>query len=79
MFKHISPLLQVSDLKVSVAFYGEKLGFETGSMEGRFSIVRRDDCSIFLAQKTKDADVTNKAARANDTGIWSQGLLGDRS
>jgi hypothetical protein len=66
MLKQISPLLQVSDLKVSVSFYGEKLGFRTGSTEGGFSIVRRDDCAIFLAQKTKDTDVTNKAARAGD-------------
>lgn len=27
-------------------------------------MVRRDDCLIFLAQKTKDVDVTNKTARA---------------
>lgn len=64
MLKQISPLLQVRDLAASVSFYGQKLGFRTGSPEGGFATVRRDDCLIYLAQKTKDADVTNKAARA---------------
>lgn len=68
MLKQISPLLQVRDLAASVAFYGQKLGFRTGSTEGGFSAVRRDDCLIYLAQKTKDADVTNKVARAADDG-----------
>ena len=68
MLSQISPLLQVKDLKASVAFYGRTLGFRTGSTEGGFSIVRRDDCAIFLAQKSKDVDVTNKAARATIDG-----------
>ncbi|MEK6260305.1 MAG: VOC family protein [Planctomycetota bacterium] len=68
MLKQISPLLQVSDLETSVSFYGQMLGFQTGSIDGGFSAVRRDDCLIFLAQKTKDANVTNKAARAVDDG-----------
>ena len=68
MLKQISPLLQVSDLETSVSFYGQKLGFRTGSMDGGFSVVRRDDCTIYLAQKTKDVDVTNKTARAVDDG-----------
>ena len=70
MLKHVCPLLQVSDLKASVLFYGEKLGFRTGSMEGGFSVVRRDDCSLYLAQKTKAVDVTNKAARADPADDW---------
>jgi catechol 2,3-dioxygenase-like lactoylglutathione lyase family enzyme len=68
MLKQISPLLQVRDLAASVSFYGQKLGFRTGSTEGGFSVIRRDDCVIYLAQKTKNADVTNKAARAVDDG-----------
>jgi catechol 2,3-dioxygenase-like lactoylglutathione lyase family enzyme len=68
MLKQISPLLQVSDLEASVSFYGEKLGFQTGSTEDGFCMIRRDDCLIFLAQKTKDVDLTNKAARAVDDG-----------
>ncbi len=68
MLKQISPLLQVSDLETSVSFYGQKLGFQTGAMDGGFSVVRRDDCIIYLAQKTKDVDVTNKTARAVDDG-----------
>jgi catechol 2,3-dioxygenase-like lactoylglutathione lyase family enzyme len=63
-------LLQVRDLKASVAFYGQKLGFRTGSLDGGFSVIRRDDCTIFLAQKTKDIDVTNKAARAVPDDGW---------
>lgn len=74
MLKQICPLLQVSDLKASVSFYGKKLGFQTGSMEGGFSIVRRDDCAIFLAQKTKDVDLTNRAARAVEDGWCSYDL-----
>jgi len=68
MLKQISPLLQVNDLQTSVSFYGQKLGFRTGSIDGGFSVIRRDDCTIYLAQKTKKADVTNKAARAVDDG-----------
>jgi hypothetical protein len=70
MLQKISPLLQVRDLATSVAFYGQKLGFQTGSMDGGFSVIRRDDCVIYLAQKTKDADVTNKAARAIVDDGW---------
>jgi catechol 2,3-dioxygenase-like lactoylglutathione lyase family enzyme len=68
MLRQISPLLQVRDLERSVSFYRERLGFQTGSTDGGFSAVRRDDCLIFLAQKTKDVNVTNKAARAVDDG-----------
>ena len=74
MLKQISPLLQVRDLAASVAFYGQKLGFRTGSIEGGFAMIQRDDCLIFLAQKTKDVDVTNKAARAVDDGWCSYDL-----
>ena len=63
-------MLQVSDLSASVLFYGEKLGFQTGTMEGGFSIVGRDNCTLHLAQKTKAANVTNKAARANPDDDW---------
>jgi hypothetical protein len=70
MLKQISPLLQVSDLAASVAFYGQMLGFKTGSIEGGFSVVRRDECLIYLAQKTKSVDVTNKAARATPDDGW---------
>jgi hypothetical protein len=68
MLKQITPLLQVRDLEASVAFYGQQLGFVTGAIDRGFCVIRRDDCSIFLAQKTRDADVTNKAARAVDDG-----------
>ncbi len=68
MLKQISPLLQVKDLKASVEFYREKLGFFTGSLEGGFAAIRRDECLIFLAQKTREADLTNRAARAVDDG-----------
>jgi hypothetical protein len=68
MLKHICPLLQVRDLAASVAFYGQMLALKTGCRENGFSIVRRDECTIFLAQKTKEANVTNKAARAVDDG-----------
>ena len=68
MLKQVSPLLQVRDLQASVLFYGENLGFRTGSTEGGFAAIRRDECLIYLAQKTKDTDVTNKAARAVNDG-----------
>jgi hypothetical protein len=68
MLQHISPLLQVSDVQASLVFYGQKLGFRTGSIDGGFTVIRRDDCIIYLAQKTKDVDVTNKASRAVDDG-----------
>ena len=75
MLKQISPLLQVSNLEASVAFYGQKLGFQTGSTEGGFSAVGRDDCVIFLAQKTKAVDVTNRQARAVDNDWCNYDLL----
>lgn len=37
---------------------------------GGFSVVRRDDCTLYLAQKTKAVDVTNKAARADPNDGW---------
>jgi glyoxylase I family protein len=70
MLKHICPLLQVNDLRASLMFYGEKLGFQTGSADDGFSVVRRDDCTLYLAQKTKVADVTNRAARADPDDGW---------
>ena len=70
MLKHVNPMLQVSDLRASVLFYGEKLGFQTGSTEGGFCVVRRDDCTLYLAQKKKAANVTNKAARADPNDGW---------
>jgi glyoxylase I family protein len=70
MLKHICPLLQVNDLRASLVFYGEKLGFQTGSADEEFSIVRRDDCTLHLAQRTKVADVTNRAARAAPDDGW---------
>ena len=66
MLKRISPLLQVSDLQASLLFYGEELGFQTAPADDGFAIARRDGCAIFLAQKTKAVDVTNKTARAFD-------------
>ena len=37
MLKQISPLLQVRNLAASVTYYGQKLGFRTGSTEGGFA------------------------------------------
>jgi catechol 2,3-dioxygenase-like lactoylglutathione lyase family enzyme len=68
MLRQISPLLQVRDLAKSVSFYRDALGFRAGLAEGGFAQVKRDDCLIFLAQKTKDVDVTNRAARAVNDG-----------
>ena len=70
MLKQISPLLQVKDLNASVAFYDRVLGFDASPTDGGFAIIRRGDCSIFLAQKTKDAEVANKAARAVPDDDW---------
>jgi hypothetical protein len=66
MLKQVTPLLQVRDLDHSASFYRNQLGFDVGSTEGGFCMIRRDDCLIFLAQKTRDVDVTNKTARARD-------------
>ena len=68
MLRQIIPLLQVRNLAASIAFYEGRLGFQAGALGGGFAILRRDGCVIYLAQKTKDADVTNKAARAADDG-----------
>ncbi|MBC8354332.1 MAG: VOC family protein [Planctomycetes bacterium] len=68
MLTQISPLLQVNDLERSVSFYGDKLGFIKGKIHDGFSLVTRNDCTIYLAQKTRNVDVTNKVARASDDG-----------
>ena len=51
-----------------MSFYSDKLGFRKGSIDDGFSLVTRDDCTIYLAQKTKDVDVRNIVARAVDDG-----------
>ena len=63
MLQQIQPLLQVQDLDLSVTFYCEQLGFSGGVVDEGFAMVSRDQCTIYLAQKTKSVDVTNKAAR----------------
>jgi hypothetical protein len=70
VLKQICPLLQVRDLEGSVLFYREKLGFQAAATDGSFCILMRDDCTIFLAQKSKNVDVTNKAARADPEDGW---------
>jgi catechol 2,3-dioxygenase-like lactoylglutathione lyase family enzyme len=47
--KYIAPVLRVSDLARSLAFYRDKLGFELDfSYEGFYASVRRDGCYIHL-------------------------------
>ena len=46
-------ILEVKDVKISEAFFREKLGFQRGGMFGEppvFCIASRDDVSIFLDQ-----------------------------
>jgi catechol 2,3-dioxygenase-like lactoylglutathione lyase family enzyme len=74
MLTQIRPLLQVADLARSVSFYGQKLGFATGATDGGFAAIQRDGCVIYLPQKTKEADVTNRSARAVDDGWCSYDL-----
>jgi catechol 2,3-dioxygenase-like lactoylglutathione lyase family enzyme len=48
---HINPILSVSDLRVSITFYTEVLGFEllhTFGDPATFGIVRRDQHEIYL-------------------------------
>jgi catechol 2,3-dioxygenase-like lactoylglutathione lyase family enzyme len=68
--ERISPLLQVADLDASVRFYTAKLGFrEVFRDEGGFSIINRDDCDVYLAQKQRDVDLRNRSARLKADGF----------
>src|SRR5687768_4918756 len=74
MLTQIRPLLQVQDLARSVAFYGKQLGFQTGAIDNGFTVIGRDGCLIYLAQKTADVNVTNRSARAAADGWCSYDL-----
>jgi len=66
----ISPLLQVTDLDVSLLFYTQELGFkEFYREEGGFVILGRDECEIFLAQKQTTVDLRNITARHKPDGF----------
>ena len=48
-FSYIAPVLRVSDLMRSVAFYRDRLGFEVAFIyEGFYAEVRRDGCHVHL-------------------------------
>ena len=52
-FVQSATILEVKDVKISEAFFREKLGFQRGGMFGEppvFCIASRDDVSIFLDQ-----------------------------
>lgn len=73
--KRISPLLQVKDLEASVGFYTGKLGFrEAWRDEGGFSILCRDECEIYLAQKEREVDLRNQTARSMGDGFAAYDL-----
>lgn len=73
--KSVSPLLQVKDLRQSIAFYTTRLGFTEDFFDGDgFAIVRRGGCFLFLAQKQVDADLRNQTARATQDGYASYDL-----
>lgn len=71
----VSPLLQVTDLSVSRAFYTQNLGFTEDWYDGEgFAILRRDKCSIFLAQKQVNVDLRNVTARRMRDGYANYDL-----
>ena len=73
--KSVSPLLQVADLQRSRAYYTDTLGFAEDWFDGDgFAIMRRGDCSIFLAQKQTDVDLRNQTARAAQDGYANYDL-----
>lgn len=51
-------------------FYTAKLGFrEVFRDEGGFSILNRDECDVYLAQKQREVDLRNQNARFNVDGF----------
>lgn len=59
----ISPCFIVSDVVQTIAFYGDKLGFETRFLEPKedpfFAIIGRDGAQIFLKAEKDVAPVPN--------------------
>ena len=74
LLRKISPLLQVRDLKVSFAFYSEKLGFYESYRREGFVIVARDGCEVCLAQKENEVDLRNVTARSHPNALANYDL-----
>lgn len=64
------PSLKQSLADPIVQFYTAKLGFcEVFRDEGGFSILNRDDCDLFLAQRQREVDLRNQTARLKVDGF----------
>ncbi len=73
--RSVSPLLQVRDLARSLEFYTKRLGFTQDWFDGvGFAIVRRGDCSVYLAQREVEVDLRNRTARRQDNGYANYDL-----
>jgi Lactoylglutathione lyase and related lyases len=49
-FEGVTPVLRVSNLAVSIAYYTEKLGFSAGWSSDVFADLHRGRCHLFLCQ-----------------------------
>ncbi len=73
--RSVTPLLQVSDLPASIAFYTKKLGFQkTYEEEEGFVILARGDVEIFLGKNQTGVNLRNSTARAKRDGYASYDL-----
>lgn len=72
MLERITPLLPVREIRKSIDFYTEKLGFElTWEDTGGFAILSRNGCDLFLGENQTKADLRNATARATTDGFAS--------
>jgi len=67
--KQISPMLAVADMKETIQFYVEVLGFSICMESPEYSIIERDGCSIHLM---KAADESVLEAVRGHTDIYIQ-------
>lgn len=49
-FEGVNPILRISDVKTSVEYYTEVLGFHVDWKTAIFASVSRDNCHLFLSQ-----------------------------
>jgi catechol 2,3-dioxygenase-like lactoylglutathione lyase family enzyme len=62
------PVLASLDIDVSIAFYGERLGFAAAARHADYAIVRRDGCEIhfWLCSERRIAENTSCYVRVVD-------------
>jgi catechol 2,3-dioxygenase-like lactoylglutathione lyase family enzyme len=74
-FGHALPILRVSDLDRSIAYYLDRLGFKEDWRFGRFGSVSRDQASLMLSEGTQGCSSTWLWIAVGDADALYQELL----